>query len=431
MEEEIGEVTTAEYGGAAPLHNSTLMAKKAWFMLDNELVALGTDVNANDGFEVQTIVENRRLNKKITPEHTAEAAPDTTEYTVVSISSSGDDGNVAENTMDGDYDTRWSCEGAASITFGLEDLLPIGYVGIAQYNSDGTAGKNAIFELEVSDDGVNWTTVWEGQSSGAATQAMEAYDMKGVTAKYVRYMGHGRVTSQWNSITEFKIYPPTADGSMPVDGPVDTAGDNIFGGELITVDGQAMEVANTWTQSFTDPKWMHIENVAGYYFPNGGSLTLDKVLNGTTPYLEAWFSHGVSPKGGTYAYAMLPAMTAEETAAYSADPDFEILSNTASLQAIKEKKLNTVGAVFWEPGSVSGITASVPMIVMDRTTDGVREICISDPTQKLPEGTVTVSGTYSVVECDDRLTVTSANGSTTITANFNESKGRSLVVKLK
>ena len=51
-------------GGDAPNHNSTLMAKKAWFMFDDEVVALGADIDANDSYEVQTVVENRRLNGK-------------------------------------------------------------------------------------------------------------------------------------------------------------------------------------------------------------------------------------------------------------------------------------------------------------------------------------------------------------------------------
>lgn len=49
------------YGGKQPYHKSSLMAKKAWFMFDDELVALGTDIHAEDGFEVNTYMENRLL----------------------------------------------------------------------------------------------------------------------------------------------------------------------------------------------------------------------------------------------------------------------------------------------------------------------------------------------------------------------------------
>ncbi|WP_281889891.1 polysaccharide lyase family 8 super-sandwich domain-containing protein [Paenibacillus sp. YYML68] len=40
----------------------TLMAKKSWFMFDNEIVALGSDINGTDNKTVETIVDNYRLN---------------------------------------------------------------------------------------------------------------------------------------------------------------------------------------------------------------------------------------------------------------------------------------------------------------------------------------------------------------------------------
>lgn len=40
----------------------TLMAKKSWFMFDNEIVSLGADINSTDGANVETIAENRKIN---------------------------------------------------------------------------------------------------------------------------------------------------------------------------------------------------------------------------------------------------------------------------------------------------------------------------------------------------------------------------------
>ncbi len=39
-----------------------LRAKKSWFMFDNEIVSLGAGISGNDNKEVETIVENRKLN---------------------------------------------------------------------------------------------------------------------------------------------------------------------------------------------------------------------------------------------------------------------------------------------------------------------------------------------------------------------------------
>jgi hyaluronate lyase len=44
-----------------PYHRCSLSAKKAWFVFDKEIVALGCDICANDGFNVETTLENRCL----------------------------------------------------------------------------------------------------------------------------------------------------------------------------------------------------------------------------------------------------------------------------------------------------------------------------------------------------------------------------------
>lgn len=40
---------------------STLKAKKAWFLFDNEIVALGADISCHDGYGAETVIENRIL----------------------------------------------------------------------------------------------------------------------------------------------------------------------------------------------------------------------------------------------------------------------------------------------------------------------------------------------------------------------------------
>lgn len=53
--------TELNSSGDAPNHTSTLTAKKSWFMFDDEVVSLGTDIDANDGYEVRTILDNRKM----------------------------------------------------------------------------------------------------------------------------------------------------------------------------------------------------------------------------------------------------------------------------------------------------------------------------------------------------------------------------------
>lgn len=51
--------------GAVGMHtrawNSTLTARKSWFMFDDEVVCLGADIESTDGRPIETIVDNRRL----------------------------------------------------------------------------------------------------------------------------------------------------------------------------------------------------------------------------------------------------------------------------------------------------------------------------------------------------------------------------------
>ncbi|MFJ2768495.1 polysaccharide lyase 8 family protein [Streptomyces sp. NPDC087300] len=59
-----GAVLAGRYGAAAMellADGSSLRARKAWFCLDNVVVALGTGITASEGRTVETVVENRNL----------------------------------------------------------------------------------------------------------------------------------------------------------------------------------------------------------------------------------------------------------------------------------------------------------------------------------------------------------------------------------
>ena len=43
------------------IYGMTLKGKKSWFMFDNEIIALGSDIQSSDGRPIETIVENRKL----------------------------------------------------------------------------------------------------------------------------------------------------------------------------------------------------------------------------------------------------------------------------------------------------------------------------------------------------------------------------------
>ncbi|MBP3361145.1 MAG: hypothetical protein J6N52_09855 [Clostridia bacterium] len=59
-EKEIGKEYPPSIGNKNPIHKCDLTARKSWFMFDNEVVCIGTDINASDNnnAEVMTVIDN-------------------------------------------------------------------------------------------------------------------------------------------------------------------------------------------------------------------------------------------------------------------------------------------------------------------------------------------------------------------------------------
>lgn len=136
---------------------------------------------------------------------------------VVEVTATSSDGNIPENTIDGDLSTRWSAQtvdqsNPEHITWDLGTTTTVGYLGIAWHSGD---RRQAFFDVAVSDDGQDWQiVVTDGASSGTGTDLEPVlFDSVapslGVQARYVRYLGYGNSAgSGWNSIADFQAYPP-------------------------------------------------------------------------------------------------------------------------------------------------------------------------------------------------------------------------------
>lgn len=124
---------------------------------------------------------------------------------IVSVSASSEQtpDNVKENVLDGDLGTRWSAEGIGEyLTFDLGELYTIEVVKIAVYN--GTE-RYTYFDIATSEDGNNFTNQLEDLTNSMTTNELEDYKFK-ADAQFVRIIGNGNSTSEWNSITEVEIY---------------------------------------------------------------------------------------------------------------------------------------------------------------------------------------------------------------------------------
>src|SRR5215204_7768887 len=118
------------------------------------------------------------------------------------VAAIGDDGNVPQNTLDSNLNTRWSNLGFPSwIQYDLGESQPICNVDIAWYR--GNFRVNA-FTISGSNDGINFTPIFSGQSSGK-TIGLERYDVADTMSRYLRITVTGNTENSWSSISEVRI----------------------------------------------------------------------------------------------------------------------------------------------------------------------------------------------------------------------------------
>jgi Ca2+-binding RTX toxin-like protein len=149
---------------------------------------------------------------------TALAQPSYTEVTPGgnAASASTNDGNLPANTLDNDLGTRWSGQGDGHwLQYDLGASHVVAYLTIASYSGN---TRRARFDIQVSDDGATWNTVWVGQSSGATT-AQEMYEIADVSARYIRLLGHGNSANAWNSFTEVDVFASSGTPEPPTPPP--------------------------------------------------------------------------------------------------------------------------------------------------------------------------------------------------------------------
>jgi hypothetical protein len=124
-----------------------------------------------------------------------------------SVSANGDDGNVPQNTVDGNLGTRWSSNGynGKYITYDLGSVKAVSSVKIAFYKGN---QRKAYFKIRVGTSKSSLYTVVDRKSSGSSgnTNNLETYTFNTVNVRYVRISCFGNSSSSWNSITETEIY---------------------------------------------------------------------------------------------------------------------------------------------------------------------------------------------------------------------------------
>ena len=122
---------------------------------------------------------------------------------VSGVSAMGNDGNVPQNVLDNNLNTRWSNLGVGSwIQVDLGSTNTICSVDIAWFSGD---QRTSNFVITTSIDGSAFSTVFSGTSSGTTLNS-EKYTFSSTNARYVRVTVNGNSQNDWASITELDVF---------------------------------------------------------------------------------------------------------------------------------------------------------------------------------------------------------------------------------
>lgn len=166
--------------------------------------------------------------------------------------------------------------------------------------------------------------------------------------------------------------------------------------------------------------WVHHDAV-GYVFPaeNGAAVAHLKTDSQTGHWRRVntgasdapvsanvfglWLDHGARPQNATYAYIVVPEISASKLAEYAKTPSVRILANTPALQAVMHETGKITQAIFHEPGTLTIrdgliVTVDQPCALLLRETGRLRIVSVSDPKQTALRVTVTVNTKRLVYE---------------------------------
>jgi chondroitin AC lyase len=163
------------------------------------------------------------------------------------------------------------------------------------------------------------------------------------------------------------------------------------------ISGNRVEtVVNQWPTAAvlsTGSNWMQSDNV-GYWFPSRLPQTKRETRTGTwaqlggdpdtTPhtatFLTIWFDHGVYPTNATAEYAIVPNVSAAGMQTWAAANPISILSNTATVSAVRNNRDNALGLVFWSASSFLGYQSDAAAVVYVTQDGNKLHVSAADPT---------------------------------------------------
>lgn len=222
---------------------------------------------------------------------------------------------------------------------------------------------------------------------------------------------------------------------------------NPCGSDRISVNGECI-TENTFDLHIDAPRYACVEDFAGFLFMDAPKVTVSKYLCApdydpkdayspvprpekfTRPFVEITIDHGKNPVNASYAYAVLPYADDEKLKKCAEDPDFEIISNTDKIQAVKEKSLGITGMIFYEAGECAGIKVNRSCLVTYKETGGEFKIKVCEPTNKVDSLEIEIDKKLSLLSCDNRYSI-ECGKNTKLTLNTARSQGEGYEAKFR
>lgn len=155
--------------------------------------------------------------------------------TIISATDDGmfdDVSHSPASLLDGslDPDSRWSNESQGSpkeLVFDLGAQQTLKALNIAFYKGD---ARQSNFKVEASLDGKTYQTVIPDSQSSGTTLDFEKYEFAAVKAQYIKYVGNGNSSNNWNSLTEIVALGCGVAVEKPAEIPVsERKGSGMFG----------------------------------------------------------------------------------------------------------------------------------------------------------------------------------------------------------
>ncbi|WP_157538192.1 discoidin domain-containing protein [Kitasatospora azatica] len=170
-------------------------------------------------------------------------------------SSTENAGTPASAAVDGDPTTRWSS--AFSDPQWLQiDLGATATVAKVVLNWEAAYGK--AYQLQTSNDGSNWATVYSTSTGAGGTETLNVSG----SGRYVRLNGTARGTAYGYSLYEFQVYGTPGGASCgttdAAQGRAATASSTENAGTPASaaVDG---DPTTRWSSAFSDPQWLQVD----------------------------------------------------------------------------------------------------------------------------------------------------------------------------